>query len=239
MSVSCILHGQNDSGIKLENQKFIQDFEDVTKDVKGAVGVDTLQTTIDTHIVNKSNPHNVTAKQTGAIGEEDIGNLYLWEKSQTVTTPATDGEVEMSPPRRFDSSDFANFMDFCYSDSYTVSSNLQVYLGVGDTRLTTLSEVIELLRTNPPPSLYFTIDVGDLTSSNVYLLTDWYAIIPDSMSWFEGQQLIGVSPAAPSTTTTTIIGYPTSSSKTTYPSNGSKNGYDYKLKGQIGALLNS
>lgn len=62
MSVNCILQGQDNSGIKLDGQKFIQEFEDVTQEVKSAVGVDVLKSAIDSHIADKENPHNVTAE---------------------------------------------------------------------------------------------------------------------------------------------------------------------------------
>lgn len=82
MSVNCILQGQDNSGIKLDGQKFIQEFEDVTQEVKSAVGVDVLKSAIDSHIADKENPHNVTAEQIGAAKESEVGSLYLWEKYQ-------------------------------------------------------------------------------------------------------------------------------------------------------------
>lgn len=242
MSVSCILQGQDNSGIKLDGQKFIQEFEDVTEEVKSAVGVDALQTTIDTHIADKENPHNVTAKQTGAIGEEDIGNLYLWEKSQTIITPGTDGMVDETPPTKFVESSFTPDVISClFSHNYIVDSNVEVWLGDIESSCNNFSEICDYLNSLPShrPPTFFTIESEP--SSNaipVYRLGDYVASsLPMIDRWFEGYALIGVSPTIPSTTTTTIIGYPTSSSKTTYPSNGSENGYDYKLKGQIGALL--
>lgn len=39
MSVSCILQGQDDKSLKLEGQQFIQEFKDVTQQVKNAAGV--------------------------------------------------------------------------------------------------------------------------------------------------------------------------------------------------------
>lgn len=76
MSVSCILQGQDTESIKLENGKFIQNFEDITQDVQNTVGVAKHAST---HAIGGNDL--LSPNDIGAVEESEVGNLYLWEKS--------------------------------------------------------------------------------------------------------------------------------------------------------------
>lgn len=78
MSVSCILQGQDTESIKLENGKFIQNFEDITQDVQNTVGVAKHAST---HAIGGDDL--LSPNDIGAVEESEVGNLYLWEKSDS------------------------------------------------------------------------------------------------------------------------------------------------------------
>lgn len=78
MSVSCILQGRDTESIKLENGKFIQNFEDITQDVQNTVGVAKHAST---HAIGGDDL--LSPNDIGAVEESEVGNLYLWEKSDS------------------------------------------------------------------------------------------------------------------------------------------------------------
>lgn len=219
MSVSCILHGQNNSGIKLENQKFIQEFEDVTQEVKSVVGVDVLKQNIDEHIVDKENPHKVTAEQIGAAKESEVGNLYLWERQEKNIlidkeeyviiwngTEALYIDQELNEDGSFNTdfiltaSNYENFLNaFVYMDTpfyfYQESDSDTIY--------------------------YFDGDMEHINPNN------------------DAPQMTITGYKVEIRTAHGDIEYVTDSDKSAYPEDGEQDGYKYVLKGQIGELGDS
>lgn len=224
MSVSCILQGQDNSGIKLDEQKFIQEFEDVTEEVKSAVGVDVLKQSVDTHIADKKNPHKVTTKQIGAAKESEVGSLYLWERKEKITSITY-------------SSDTIEYM-FNIDDTISI-----IFNGFNDYK-----DFIE----NPDVTFEFANDYGqvlqtfDAGNAFYFIINDNYTVV----YYFDGNsENIELNNEAPQGSVVCYhanldisygdIEYVTDSDKSVYPESGEQDGYIYTLKGQIGELGNS